>query len=93
MWKYAICVVGDQLYDHIHALRFKMSSILTLVAQELRSYIALKIFLKFFGFGITDAARISVETMTMNARVWWEKEKRKRFLMLGTNDTLKYVDG
>ena len=63
------------------------------MAQELRSCIALKTFLKFLGFGITDAAWISVVTMTMNAKVWWEKEKRKRFLMLGTNDTLKYVDG
>ena len=48
---------------------------------------------KFVGFDITDAARISVETMTMDARVWWEKEKRKRFLMLGTTDMLKYVYG
>ena len=30
---------------------------------------------KFVGFDITDVARISVETMTMDARVCWEKEK------------------
>ena len=47
----------------------------------------------FVGFDITDAAWISVDEMTMDARVWWEQEKRKRFPMLVMNDMLKYVDG